>query len=65
MTTCCRTWCSPSAVGALFFGNGLALLRPPPEPKDGELTRAPPARTAVMMVIGLVATIWAVATLIS
>jgi hypothetical protein len=51
--------------GALLVGNGLALLRPPPDPKDGELTRAPVARTAVMMVIGLVATIWAVATLVS
>ena len=51
--------------GALLVGNGLALLRPPPEPKDGELTRAPIARTAVMMVIGLVATLWALATLLT
>ena len=51
--------------GALLVGNGLALLRPPPEPKEGELTRAPVARTAVMMVIGLVATIWAIATLVT
>ena len=51
--------------GALLVGNGLALLRPPPAPKDGELERAPVARTAVMMVIGLVATIWAVASLVA
>ena len=51
--------------GALLVGNGLALLRPPPEPKEGELTRAPVARSAVMMVVGLVATIWALATLTS
>lgn len=51
--------------GALVVGNGLALLRPPPEPKDGELTRAPVARTVVMMVIGLVATVWALATLLT
>ena len=51
--------------GALLVGNGLALLRPPPEPKEGELTRAPVARTAVMMVVGLVATIWAIATLVT
>lgn len=49
--------------GALLVGNGLALLRPPGAPKDGELTRAPVARTAVMMIVGLVATIWAIATL--
>jgi hypothetical protein len=51
--------------GALLVGNGLALLRPPPAPKDGEFERAPVARTAVMMVIGLLATVWAVATLVS
>ena len=51
--------------GALLVGNGLALLRPPPAPKEGELTRAPVARSAVMMVVGLVATIWALATLTS
>ena len=54
------------ALGAaLLVGNGLALLRPPPEPKEGELTRAPVARTVVMMVIGLVATVWALATLLT
>lgn len=51
--------------GALLVGNGLALLRPPPAPKEGELTRAPVGRSAVMMVVGLVATIWALATLTS
>ncbi|HUP87385.1 MAG TPA: hypothetical protein VM143_17160 [Acidimicrobiales bacterium] len=51
--------------GALLVGNGFALLRPPPDTEDGDLTRAPLARTAVMMAVGLVATIWAVATLVS
>ena len=51
--------------GALLVGNGLALLRPPPAPKDGELERAPVARTAVMMAIGLVATVWALASLVT
>ena len=51
--------------GALLVGNGMALLRPPPNPKDGELTRAPVARTATMMAIGLVATVWALATLLT
>jgi hypothetical protein len=49
--------------GALVVGNGLALLRPPPEAKDGELARAPIGRTVVMMIVGLVAAIWAIATL--
>jgi hypothetical protein len=51
--------------GALLVGNGLALVRPPQAPKDDELERAPIARTAVMMAIGAVATIWALATLVT
>ena len=51
--------------GALVVGNGLALLRPPPQPKEGELTRAPLARTVTMMAIGFVATVWALATLLT
>jgi len=54
------------AVGAaLFAGNGLALLRPPAAPKEGDLARAPVARSAVMMVVGLVAAIWALASLVT
>ena len=51
--------------GALLVGNGLALLRPPPAPKEGELARAPVGRTVVMMVIGAIATIWALASLVT
>lgn len=54
------------ALGAaLVVGNALALLRPPPRPKEGELDRAPVARTVVMIAAGLVAAIWALATLTS
>ncbi len=51
--------------GALAVGNGLALLRPPAQAKDGELSRAPAARSLIMMTVGVVAAIWAVATLTS
>jgi hypothetical protein len=51
--------------GALAVGNGLALLRPPVETKEGDLSRAPAARSIVMLVVGLIAAIWAVATLTS
>jgi hypothetical protein len=51
--------------GALAVGNGLALLRPPPQARQGELTRAPIGRSVLMLVIGLVAAIWAVASLTS
>lgn len=51
--------------GALVVGNGLALLRPPTGRPEGELDRAPLGRTIAMMVTGLVATIWAIASLSS
>ena len=52
------------AMGAaLVVGNGYALVKPPTRTKEGELSRAPFARSLVMIVIGLVAAIWAVATL--
>ena len=54
------------ALGAaLVFGNGLALVRPPKEVKDDELARAPVGRSAVMIGIGLVAAIWALASLVT
>jgi hypothetical protein len=51
--------------GALAVGNGLALVRPPMEPKAGELTKAPMGRSLVMIAIGLLAAIWALASLIT
>ncbi len=53
--------------GALMVGNVLALVRPPPHvPAGAEPTPKPPlARSIVMISIGLVVVIWAVATLVS
>lgn len=51
--------------GALFVGNLLAVVRPPDQPKEGELARAPIGRSLFMAGIGLVATIWAAATLLT
>ena len=54
------------ALGAaLVFGNGLALVRPPKEAREGGLARAPVGRSAVMIGIGLVAAIWALASLLT
>ena len=50
---------------ALFEGNGLAMLKPQAEPRrENELRRAPIGRSLLMVVVGLVASIWALATLI-
>ena len=51
--------------GALLVGNVLALVKPPPATKDGELERAPVARSLVMAGIGLVAAVWAIASLLA
>jgi hypothetical protein len=49
--------------GALFAGNLLALIKPPP-PKEGDLAKAPVARSVVMGLIGLIAAVWSLASLI-
>jgi hypothetical protein len=51
--------------GALLVGNVLALVKPPPSAKEGELAKAPVARSLVMAAIGLIAAVWAMASLIS
>ncbi len=54
------------ALGAaMVVGNGMALLRPPPTPKEGELERAPVGRSLVMVAVGLLAGIWALASLLT
>jgi hypothetical protein len=58
-------WLVLALGGALVVGNGLALLRPPVRPSEDELARAPIARTIVMIVVGLVAAVWALATLVT
>jgi hypothetical protein len=49
--------------GAMFVGNGLAVIRPPAGRREGELERAPVGRSLAMAAVGLVAAIWAVASL--
>ena len=58
-------WLVLALGAAMFFGNALAIMRPPPKAKTGELGRAPFARSALMAGIGLVAALWALASLLS
>jgi hypothetical protein len=54
------------ALGAaMVVGNGMALLRPPASPKEGELERAPVGRSVVMIAVGFLAGIWALASLLT
>jgi hypothetical protein len=57
-------WLVLALGGALFAGNLLALVKPPP-PKEGDLVKAPIGRSILMGLIGLVAAIWALASLVS
>jgi hypothetical protein len=57
-------WLVLALGGALFAGNLLALVKPPP-PKEGDLVKAPIGRSILMGVIGLIAAIWALASLVS
>jgi len=51
---------------ALFVGNLLAIVRPPQRQlEDSSLQRAPFARSLVYAGIGLLATVWAIASLVS
>lgn len=59
-------WLLLALGGALFVGNVTAIVRPPAEhPEEGQLERAPIARSLVYAGLGLVAAIWALATLIA
>jgi len=51
--------------GALFVGNALAVVRPPARPREGELERAPVGRSLLMAGLGLVAALWAIASLVA
>jgi hypothetical protein len=54
------------ALGAaMLIGPFLALVRPRPEVKEGELERPPLGRSLAFMGVGLVASVWAVASLVA
>ena len=58
-------WLVLALGGALLVGNVLALIRPPAEVGDGDLRRAPTGRSLLMAGIGLIATLWALASLVA
>ena len=49
----------------MAIGSIVALVRPPEAPKEGELARAPVSRSIVMIVVGTIAALWALASLVS
>jgi hypothetical protein len=59
-------WLVLAFGGALFVGNVMAVVKPPEHQLDEDaLERAPVARSIGFALLGLVAAIWALASLIS
>jgi hypothetical protein len=59
-------WLVLALGGALLVGNVAAIVRPPDRPQEeGALERAPITRSLVMAGVGLVAAVWALASLLS
>ena len=57
-------WLVLALGAALFAGNLMALVKPPPV-KEGDLEKAPIARSVFMGLIGLVAAVWSLASLLT
>jgi hypothetical protein len=58
-------WLTLALGGALAVGTLLALVRPPVDPRDGDLHRPPLARSVIMIVIGTIAALWGLASLLT
>jgi hypothetical protein len=58
-------WLVLALGGALCVGNVVALVRPPVQRDEGDLQTAPLGRSLLMAGVGLVAALWALASLIS
>jgi len=57
-------WLLLALGAAMFVGNGLAILRPPENKENTDLEKAPIARSLIFMLLGLVASVAALGTLI-
>ena len=54
------------ALGAaMAVGSAMALVRPNDAPEEGELARAPMGRSLVMIAVGTLAALWALASLLA
>lgn len=57
-------WTVLALGGALAIGTVVALVRPPPSRREGDLARPPLARSLVMIGLGSFAALWALASLL-
>jgi hypothetical protein len=56
-------WLVLALGGAMATGSLVALVRPPDETREGDLARAPLSRSLVMIAVGSLAAVWALASL--
>ncbi len=57
-------WLLLALGGAMAVGNALALVRPPAVRDDEDLERPPMWRSVLYIVLGSLAALWALATLV-
>lgn len=57
-------WLLLALGAALLVGNLLAVFRPPPQARRGDLRQAPVGRSLFMAGLGAIAAVWALATLL-
>ena len=51
--------------GAMAVGSIGALVRPPAERREGDLAEAPVGRSIVFAAVGVIASLWAIASLLT
>jgi len=57
-------WLVLALGGALAIGTAMALVRAQGDPDAGELARPPMGRSLIMIGLGLLAAVWALASLV-
>ena len=57
-------WLLLALGAAMFVGNGLAILRPPANKDNTDLKKAPIARSLIFLLLGLIASLAALGTLV-
>lgn len=58
-------WMVLALGAALAVGSLAALVRPPENRREGDLAAAPVGRSVVMIVVGAIAALWALASLVA
>ena len=58
-------WLVLAFGGAMAVGSAFALIRPPEKRDEGDLPDAPLGRSLVMIAVGVVAAVWALASLVA